>query len=230
MLKRMFEMYRFMPKMAPDTGAAGGTGGSNNEANPTGEGNQEGNPAGKDGGQQTSGDDKDTYEQLLEKLTEARNEALQSKADAEKWKLANDKSSSDAAKYKKQLTEKMTAEEQLDAAKKEAEEAREKEFAQLKNELATIQATKRYMALEMDEKLSEETAKAEIAGDMETVTANIGKHIKAIKDAAYHQALKDRPDINAGNGESDKNEMALSMAAAYASRKNGVNMDILNQY
>lgn len=164
-----------------------------------------------------------SVEELLAQLAaeKAKNLRLQNEKDT---------ASSEAANFKKQLRAKMTAEEQIDAAKKEADEAREKEFEKIKSELATIQATKRYMVLEMDEKLAEETAKAEISGDMETVVSNIAKHIKAIKDTAYQQALSDRPEHKAGNGEGSGNSSAMSMAAAYANRKNGVNMDILNQY
>lgn len=164
-----------------------------------------------------------TVEQLMAELAAEKAKSL---------KLQNEKdsASTEAANYKKQLRAKMTAEEQISDAKREAEEAREKEFNKMKSELATIQATKRYMILKMDEKLAEETAKAEISGDMETVVGNIAKHIKAIEDTAYQKALSDRPDPKAGNGNADENSSAMAMAAAYAGRQNGVNMDILNQY
>lgn len=168
-------------------------------------------------------DDGPTVEQLAAELVAEKAKSL---------KLQNEKdaASSEAANYKKQLRAKMTAEEKISDAKREAEEAREKEFNRMRSELATMQATKRYMILKMDEKLAEETAKAEVSGDMETVVANIAKHIKAIEDTAYQKALADRPDPKAGNGESNGNSSAIAMAAAYASRQNGVNMDILNKY
>lgn len=170
-----------------------------------------------------------SYEELIEKMAEFETRATNAEAEAKRQKALTDRASSEAANFKKQLVAKMTAEEQLDAAKKEAEEAREKEFNEMKNQLAVIEATKRYMTLKMDEKLAEETAKAEVAGDKETLHSNLAKHIKAIEDSSYQRALSDRPDPKAGNGDV-KNSSAKAFAAAYASRKNGVNMDILNQY
>lgn len=182
-----------------------------------------GSPVGEPENNPEESNDGPTVEELMAQLAAERAKSL---------RLQNEKdtASSEAANFKKKLREKMTAEEQIDAAKKEADEAREKEFNKMKTELATIQATKRYMVLKMDEKFAEETAKAEISGDMETVVANIAKHIKAIEDTAYQKALSDRPDPKAGNGQVDENSSAMSMAAAYAGRQNGVNMDILNQY
>lgn len=188
------------------------------------------NDLGSGGGSSTEQDNKKpesddglTVEQLAAELAAEKAKSL---------KLQNEKdaASTEAANYKKQLRAKMTAEEQISDAKREAEEAREKEFNRMRSELATMQATKRYMILKMDEKLAEETAKAEVSGDMETVVANIAKHIKAIEDTAYQKALADRPDPKAGNGEPNGNSSAIAMAAAYASRQNGVNMDILNKY
>lgn len=174
---------------------------------------------------------KPSYDDLVEELARARTEVKQVQATRDKYKNSIDDLTRKNGELTKQVRERMTAEEQIDAAKKEAEEAREKELIEMRNKLTTIEATKRYMALEMDEKLAESTAKAETEGDKDTVHANIAKHIKAIKDAAYQQALKDRPDPKAGNGDADdKNASALAMAAAYAGRQNGVNMDILNQY
>lgn len=190
-----------------EVGAGGGGGSSSVES---------------DKGDSTSNDGP-TVESLMAELAAEK---------AKNLKLQNEKdtASSEAANYKKKLREKMTAEEQISDAKREAEEAREREFNKMQAELAAIKATKRYMILEMDEKLAEETAQAEISGDMETVVANIAKHIKAIKDTAYQKALSDRPDPKAGNGNADENSSAMAMAAAYAGRQSGVNMDILNQY
>lgn len=197
--------------------------GSTSEGGPSG--GQEGNPAGTGDPANPDSESRSepTREELLEKLAAAETRATQAEADAEKWKTANDKSSSEAANFKKQLTAKMTAEEQLDAAKKEAEAAKEKELNDIRTELSTIRATKRYMTLEMSEEKAEETAKAEISGDMEKVTANIAAHIKDIKKVAAEEAinkfLADRPDIKAGNGDAEKVSLAEEKAKEFASRK-----------
>lgn len=200
----------------------------------TGKEGSEGSQSGSDvSGSEEQG--KPSYEQLLERLAQSETRATQAEADAEKWKAANDKSSSEAANFKKQLTAKMTAEEQLDAAKKEAQEAMVKEMNDMRTELSTIRATKRYMTLEMSETMAEETAKLEISGDMEKAIENIRSHIKEIKKVAAEEAINNllasRPDIKAGNGESEKTSLAEEKAKEFASRKqNAVNSDALKRF
>lgn len=200
-------------------------------------GGQEGNPAGT--GETSNSDVGDpaepTREELIEKLAAAETRATQAEADAKKWKNTSDKTSSEVSNLKKQLTAKMTAEEQLDAAKKEAEEAKEKELNDIRTELSTIRATKRYMTLEMSEEKAEETAKAEISGDMEKVTANIAAHIKEIKKTAAEEAinkfLADRPDIKAGNGDAENVSLAEEKAKQFVPRKShAVNADDLKRF
>lgn len=223
------KMSRNLTKLIPmniqmyaegDSGDGGGAAGQ--EGNPTGDsGNPEPEP---------------TREELLEKLAAAETRATQAEADAEKWKTANDKSSTEAANFKKQLTAKMTAEEQLDAAKKEAEEAKEKELNDIRKELSTIRATKRYMTLEMGEEKAEETAKAEISGDMEKVTANIAAHIKEIKKVAAEEAVnkfltEHHMDIKAGSGDADKVSLAEEKAKEFANKKSrAVNAEDLKRF
>lgn len=220
--KKMFKHAHF--KAAdPGTESGGANGGGSGASEPENE----------DGSESESGEepDKPSYDDLVAELAKARTEAMQAQAARDKYKNSIDDLTRKNGELTKQVRNRMSAAEQIDAAKKEAEEARRKEFDEMKSELATIRATKRYMVLEMEENLATETAKAEISGDMETVISNIAKHIKTIKDTAYQKALKDRPDPKAGNGDAnDENASALEMAAAYAGRQNGVNMDILNQY
>lgn len=197
---------------------------------------QDGNPAGDTVNPEGNESSEPTREQLLEKLAAAETRATRAEADAEKWKTANDKSSTEAANFKKQLTAKMTAEEQLDAAKKEAEEAKEKELNDIRRELSTIRTTKRYMTLEMGEEKAEETAKAEISGDMEKVTANIAAHIKEIKKAAAEDAVnklltEHHMDIKAGSGDADKMSLAEEKAKEFAAKKSrAVNADDLKRF
>lgn len=175
---------------------------------------------------------KPPYEELLEKLALAETKATQAAAEAEKWKTANDKSSSEAANYKKQLTAKMTAEEQLDAAKKEQEAAKDALIAEYQSKEKIRDCTEFLMDsnIGMDKKTAKEFAQKFVEGNFDDAMPILEKHIKAIKDTAYEQALADRPDPKAGNGEADENAAAMAMAAAYAGRQNGVNMDILNKY
>lgn len=175
-----------------------------------------------------------TNEELLEKIAQSEIRMKQIEAEAERQKLENNRLSAEKEKLKTQLTAKMTAEEQIDEAKKEAEEARNKRLEEMESELAVIKATKRYMTLKMDEKGAEEVAKLEISGDMENVVKILGKHISEIEKAAaenaIHKFLADRPDIKAGNGETDRNSVAKEKAVSIAKRNPGANQDILKHY
>lgn len=164
---------------------------------------------GGDGGEGREGG-QPTYEELVTQLATERAEHTRTKNQL-------NKASSEAAGLKRQLRDKMTAEEQEAEARKEQEENRQKEFDDMKRELAVIRATKRYLQLGMDETLAEETATAEIEGDMEQVTLNYKKHSEALTKAAYQKFLKERPEINAGNGDT-KNSFANERARLAAKR------------
>ena len=63
----------------------------------------------------------------------------------------------------------------------------------------------------------------------------LGKHIKALEktaaDNAIQKLLKDRPDINAGGGDSD-NDPSMAFAKTFISKRQapGANADILKNY
>lgn len=149
--------------------------------------------------QQEKEDKTPTVEELMTQLAQER---------AEKAKLKNsfDRTSSELADTKKQLKARLTAEEQEAQAKKEADEEHKKYVSGLETKIKTIDATKRYMGLGMDEKLAEETAEAEISGDVEKVTENMKKHQEALIKSKEAEWLKSRPPINAGNDEDDEEE------------------------
>lgn len=201
-------------------------------AEASGAGSADGNTGAESGETGDQAEKKPTYEELLEKLAESETKATKAAAEVEKWKAANDKSSSEAANFKKQLTAKMTAEEQLDVAKKEQEAAKDALIAEYQTKEKVRDCTEFLMdsSIGMDKKTAKEFAQKFVDGDFDNAMPILEKHIKAIKDTAYQQALSDRSEPKAGNGEVDQDSSALAVAATYASRKNGVNMDILNQY
>ena len=141
-------------------------------------------------------DNTPTVEELMTQLAQER---------AEKAKLKNsfDRTSSELADTKKQLKARLTAEEQEAQAKKEADEEHKKYVAGLETKIKTINATKRYMSLGMEEKLAEETAAAEISGDVEKVTENMKKHQEALLKTKEAEWLASRPPVNTDNGEED---------------------------
>ena len=165
--------------------------------NPT---SSDGEPAGGQGagsGEGSGEEDKTpTVEELMALLAQER-------AEKEKYKASFNKASSEAADYKKRFRERQTAQEQEEEAKREQQEQHDKYVKGLETELSTIKATKRYMGIGMPENLATETAKAEIAGDNENVTANMKKFMDSTVKEKEAEWLKNRPPVNAGNGEGE---------------------------
>lgn len=166
-----------------------------------------------------------TYEELVAELAKER-------AESQKQRNLRDTASKEAAEYKKQLRAKLTAEEQESIAKQEADAAKDARIKELEEKMAIIDNTAFWggKSIGMDESLAKQTAEAEAKGDKDKFRELIGKHIKAVRDSAYQQALKDRPDIAAGHGSADKTTMAEEMAIAAAKRRSGVDENILKHY
>lgn len=145
------------------------------------------------------GNNTPTVEELMTQLSKER-------AEKERLKTSFDKTSSELAATKKQLKERLTAEEQEAEAKREREEERENYVKGLEKEVAINRAMKRFLSLGMNEDLAMETAEAEYDRDYEKVTANQKKNQDEKIKAAEAEWLKSRPDVNAGNGENEENE------------------------
>lgn len=156
---------------------------------------------------------------------------------AEKAKLKNsfDTASSELAATKKQLRTKMTAEEQIEEEKRLADEAKDAKIQELESRFRTMDYSKRYMGIGMDEKTAE--ALSELTGelaDADKFFSALGKFITASNKAAeenYRQELiKNNPDINAGSGGDTKNSLAEERAVSIGKRTAGANEDILKFY
>ena len=156
---------------------------------------------------------------------------------AEKAKLKNsfDTASSELAATKKQLRTKMTAEEQIEEEKRLADEAKDAKIQELESRFRTMDYSKRYMGIGMDEKTAESLS--ELTGelvDADKFFSALGKFITASNKAAeenYRQELiKSNPDINAGSGGDTKNSLAEERAVSIGKRTAGANEDILKFY
>ena len=156
---------------------------------------------------------------------------------AEKAKLKNsfDTASSELAATKKQLRTKMTAEEQIEEEKRLADEAKDAKIQELESKFRTMDYSKRYMGIGMDEKTAESLSEltGELA-DADKFFSALGKFITASNKAAeenYRQELiKNNPDINAGSGGDTKNSLAEERAVSIGKRTAGANEDILKFY
>ena len=169
-----------------------------------------------------------TVEELLTKLA-------QKDADYAKLKNSFDTTSSELSTAKKQLKAKMTAEEQIEEEKRIADEAKDAEIKELKEKFRTMDYSKRYMGMGMDEKTAESLS--ELTGDLPDVDkffSALDKFVKAkIKTAgenAVQELIKSNPDIKAGTGSADKNAWVGDIAKELAHQKTGVNTSNLERY
>ena len=156
---------------------------------------------------------------------------------AEKAKLKNsfDTASSELAATKKQLRTKMTAEEQIEEEKRLADEAKDARIQELESKFRTMDYSKRYMGIGMDEKTAESLS--ELTGelsDADKFFSALDKFMKSkIKSAgedAIQELIKKNPEIKSGTGDSEKNALAKEKAKEAAHRRTGANMDILKHY
>lgn len=190
-----------------------------------GTGGGDGTGSGSDGG---DGGSAPTVEELMAQLAQER-------AEKEKLRLAKDKANSEAAKYKKSWEAKTSAEEQEAEAKKAADEAKDARIQELESKFRTMDYSKRYMGIGMDEKTAE--ALSELTGeltDTDKFFSALGKFVQAVKKQSSEDAvqayLKDNPDIKAGSGDGTKNSLAEERAMSIGKRTAGANEDILKHY
>lgn len=121
-------------------------------------------------------------------------------AEIDRLKAALSKSNSEAADYKKQLREKMTAEEAK--AKEDAEKLEEliKERDALLREKTVAGHKAKYLALGYDESLAGDAAEALANGEIDKVFAIQKKHHDAMEKKIRADVLKDTPKPEGGNG------------------------------
>lgn len=131
-----------------------------------------------------------TVEELMAQLATA-------KADAEKYKSANDKLSKSEAEMKRQLRAKQTAEEQEEEAKKEAQRIADEERDSMRKELNHIKAMNAYKAIS-EEKTVEKLIEAVSESDHNAIAQIIDAECKKAVKNAESEWLKDRPRVQHG--------------------------------
>lgn len=169
-----------------------------------------------------------TVEELIAKLA-------QRDADYAKLKNSFDTTSSELSTAKKQLKAKMSAEEQIEEEKRIADEAKDARIQELESKFRTMDYSKRYMGIGMDEKTAESLS--ELTGELtdpDKFFSALDKFVKAkIKSAgedAIQDLIKKNPEIKAGTGEADKNAWVSDMAKDLANQKSSANASILERY
>lgn len=169
-----------------------------------------------------------TVEELMAKIA-------QKDADYAKLKNAFDSKASALSKTEKQLKAKMSAEEQIEEEKRIADEAKDARIQELESKFRTMDYSKRYMGIGMDEKTAEMLS--ELTGELSDVDkffSVLDKFMKVkIKSAgenAVQELIKSNPEIKAGTGEADKNAWVSDMAKELAHQKSAANKNILERY
>lgn len=147
---------------------------------------------------------KPTVEELLEQLDLA-------KADAERYKNANDKSSKEAAEYKRQLRAKQTTEEQEAEARAEAERIANEEREALQKELNQIKAENAYKAIS-DGKVVGKLIEAVSNADHSAIAKILAEECEKAVAEAQQSWLDGRPEVNNG-GNSDNIKTAEDIMA-----------------
>lgn len=135
-------------------------------------------------------DNNPTVEELMAQLASA-------KADADRYKSANDKLSKESADYKRQLRAKQTAEEQEAEAKAEAQRLADEERENMRKELNHIKAVNAYKNI-TEEKTVEKLIDAVSDADHTAIATIIANECKKAVSEAEAQWLKDRPPVQSG--------------------------------
>lgn len=211
---RLFNNARFkLPLMLdPDDGVSGGS---------------------SDAGADISGLQDDQQEDDHESIEALKAELAKSKADAERYKNSINK----LTKEKKELSDKARNLMTTDQLEKEAQEAREKRFAEMEKELRVSKYSKRLVGVGMTEEDADKFASTmpemeDADAFFNTLGAFVKSREKTAADNAIQDLLKSRPDINAGHGDLDKDDPAMELAKASLKHMDsrGVNENILKNY
>lgn len=144
-----------------------------------------------------------TVEELLAQLATA-------KADAERFKNANDKLSKSEAEMKRQLRAKLTAEEQEAEAQKEAQRLAEEERESLRSELNHIKALNAYKSMN-DDKAVEKLINAISDADHNAIATIIENECKKAVAEAEQKWMKERPRVQHGNYSSMTKEQVMAI-------------------
>ena len=172
--------------------------------------------------------EKPSVEELMAQLAQER-------AEKEKLRLAKNKANSEAAKYRKSWESKTSAEEQEMEARKAADEAKDARIQELESKFRTMDYSKRYMGIGMDEKTAESLS--ELTGeltDTDKFFSALSKFItasnKSAGENAVQELIKNNPEIKAGSGADSRNSLSEEKAVSIGKRTAGANEDILKHY
>lgn len=119
-------------------------------------------------------------------------------AEVQRLKKANDKSSAEAAEWKRKHNALLSEEEQKKQTEADERKKLEEEVAQLKREKTVATYKSSYLSMGYDDALASETAEAMVDGDSEKVFANQKKFLEAHDKAVTKGAMSETSRPGAG--------------------------------
>ncbi len=131
-------------------------------------------------------------------------QVAQLKVQNAKLKKANDKATSEAASYKKQLREKQTAEEIALQEKAEKEAEREEQFQKLLRENTITKFEKNFLALGYPANLAAKAAAAQCDNDTDELFSIQQTFIEEKEKTMKADWMKSMPNPPAGNSDDDE--------------------------
>lgn len=131
-------------------------------------------------------------------------QVAQLKVQNAKLKKANDKATSEAASYKKQLREKQTAEEIALQEKAEKEAEREEQFQKLLRENTITKFEKNFLALGYPADLAAKAAAAQCDNDTDELFSIQQTFIEEKEKAMKADWMKSMPNPPAGNSDDEE--------------------------
>jgi hypothetical protein len=149
-----------------------------------------------------------TIEQQVQALTE-QNQALMT--EIAKLKKTSDKNASEAAKYKRQYRETLSAQEQASQDKAEKEAERQEQFEKLLRENKINKYMRQYMGLGYSEEQADKAATARADGDEDTLFKIQSEVQKQMLNSAKAEWMRTRPEVNAGTQQTVTAEQFAKM-------------------
>ena len=122
-------------------------------------------------------------------------------AELDKLKTALSKSNSEAAEYKRQLKEKMSADELKAKEDAEAREKLQKDYDELLKKVTVSDNKAKLLALGYEDALATETAEAMANGELDKVFANQKKHLDSVEKKVRSELTKNTPKPDGGNSD-----------------------------
>lgn len=147
---------------------------------------------------------KDAYKEGMsledvEKALEGIELPADGSAEIDKLRAALTKANSEAAEHKRQLREKMSADEIKAKEDAESREKLQSDYDALLKKVTISENKAKFLSLGYDDALAQGTAEAMANGELDKVFANQKKHLEVVEKKIRQDILNDTPKPDGGN-------------------------------